>query len=215
MNPRHQRDHNPDHDLDRVLDALRTVAPPEGMQQRLHETMRSHEATSALTPRTNRERFRVWKIGRFAPPALFASSLAAAVVLGVLLFGVHGLVSHPPAPAVSVRTDEQRSVRTEARLATLTTSAPLGSTRGVHRSKVRQEHNQRAFAHQRLALSYPAPEAPLTKQEKLLQGIARTGGEQEFAMLNPEMRASKADKDRADFRRFLELNETAKNNEIN
>ena len=50
---------------------------------------------------------------------------------------------------------------------------------------------------------FPAPEAPLTEQEKLLLHIARHPGPDEFALLNPEARDEVAQASRADFNQFF------------
>jgi len=54
------------------------------------------------------------------------------------------------------------------------------------------------------AASRPAPEAPLTLEEKLLLRIAHKHDPQQFAMLNPEMRAKQEADDQAEFQQFVE-----------
>ena len=51
--------------------------------------------------------------------------------------------------------------------------------------------------------SFPAPEAPLTEQEKVLLHIARHPRPSDFALLNPEARDQIAQVSRADFNQFF------------
>lgn len=66
------------------------------------------------------------------------------------------------------------------------------------------------------APSHPAPEAPLTNEEKLLLRAVHTGDPQLMAMLNPEMRARKEAESEAEFRKFVEQsgNEDHKSDQI-
>jgi len=52
------------------------------------------------------------------------------------------------------------------------------------------------------APSHPAPEAPLTEQEKLLIRVVHLGDPQIMAMLNPELRAMQEAESEAEFQEF-------------
>jgi hypothetical protein len=52
--------------------------------------------------------------------------------------------------------------------------------------------------------SYPAPEEPLTKEEKLLLRAVHTGDPQVMAMLDPEIRAREEAEREAEFQKFIE-----------
>jgi hypothetical protein len=54
------------------------------------------------------------------------------------------------------------------------------------------------------APSHPAPEVPLTQEEKLLLRAVRTGDPQVIAMLNPEERARQEAASEAEFQEFVE-----------
>jgi hypothetical protein len=58
--------------------------------------------------------------------------------------------------------------------------------------------------HETRNLNHPAPEAPLSQQEKLLQRIAQSGDPHALTMLNPEIRARQDAEDEAEFRKFVE-----------
>jgi hypothetical protein len=51
--------------------------------------------------------------------------------------------------------------------------------------------------------SFPAPEPPLTEEEKLLRRIVSKGNQQDIAMLNPQIRAEDQDRNEAEFERYL------------
>jgi hypothetical protein len=54
------------------------------------------------------------------------------------------------------------------------------------------------------APSHPAPEAPLTQEEKLLLRVVHTGDPQLMAMLDPEERAKQEAASEAEFQKFVE-----------
>jgi hypothetical protein len=54
------------------------------------------------------------------------------------------------------------------------------------------------------AASHPAPQAPLTQEEKLLLRIVHAGDPQQMAMLNPEIRARQEAENEAEFQEFVE-----------
>jgi len=54
------------------------------------------------------------------------------------------------------------------------------------------------------APSHPAPEAPLTSEEKLLLRVVHTGDPQLMAMLDPEERAKQEAASEAEFQKFVE-----------
>jgi hypothetical protein len=54
------------------------------------------------------------------------------------------------------------------------------------------------------AASHPAPEEPLTQEEKLLLRLAHKGEPQVMAMLNPEIRQQKEEQSEAEFHQWIE-----------
>jgi hypothetical protein len=63
--------------------------------------------------------------------------------------------------------------------------------------------DRRALEEMRAA-SHPAPEEPLTQQERLLLRIVHKGDPEEIAMLNPEVREREAAEGEAEFRKWVE-----------
>jgi hypothetical protein len=54
------------------------------------------------------------------------------------------------------------------------------------------------------AASHPAPEAPLTQEERLLLRIVHRGDPEELAMLNPQIRAQRDAESEAEFLKFVD-----------
>ena len=70
----------------------------------------------------------------------------------------------------------------------------------------------RAKPHSQRLVSFPAPPMPLTKQEKLLQRVARTDNPQVLAMLNPTLRAQQEAKEKEEFEKFAGISNTPDRN---
>lgn len=62
----------------------------------------------------------------------------------------------------------------------------------------------RSSLHEMRAASHPAPEEPLTQEEKLLLRIVKKGDEKEIAMLNPAIREKQEAEEEAEFHKFVE-----------
>jgi len=58
------------------------------------------------------------------------------------------------------------------------------------------------------AVSHPAPEEPLTGEEKLLLRIVQKGDSQQMAMLNPQVREKQEAESEAEFKKFVEQSTT-------
>jgi hypothetical protein len=53
-------------------------------------------------------------------------------------------------------------------------------------------------------MGHPAPQAPLTEQERLLLRMVQTEAPEQIAMLNPEIRAKQEAQSEAKFQEFVE-----------
>ena len=58
------------------------------------------------------------------------------------------------------------------------------------------------------AASHPAPEEPLTREEKLLLRVVQKGDSQQMAMLNPQVREKQEAESEAEFKKFVEQSTT-------
>jgi hypothetical protein len=59
-----------------------------------------------------------------------------------------------------------------------------------------------------MAPSQPAPEIPLTEQERLFLQVVRRGDPEELAMLEPEKRAARSETEKEEVERFFESADT-------
>ncbi|MGA9670359.1 MAG: hypothetical protein WBQ94_14195, partial [Terracidiphilus sp.] len=91
-----------------------------------------------------------------------------------------------------------------------TTRPPSTDSSARMRSTTVRPKARQSGAHEPAALtemhivSYPAPKAPLTQEEKLLLRVVHEGDPQEMAMLNPEIRAKQEAQSDAEFQEFVE-----------
>jgi hypothetical protein len=196
-----------DEPIDRVLAGLRNVEVPTGMEDRIVAAAQSLASTKSASTRLPgkplwllalTDRQRAWRA---------ASAVAvAAIVAAVAVTAIH---RHPATqselhsnPAVL----QARDLRTEEPDARLTPRTPVIPTRS--RLHTQSAHlvaaDSMAYPHRRRSLSQPAPEAPLTQQEKLLRRIAQSGNPHELAMLNSEVRTRREAQEDAEFQEFVE-----------
>jgi hypothetical protein len=199
-----------DEAIDSVLAGLRNAEVPAGMEHRILAAARrraSTQSASAWRPAkplwlltlTNRQ------LARRAASAVAVAGIFAIVTVAVTAIHRHPatqskLHSNPivlPAPA-NLGTDEPdahvtpRTPITQTRSKLYMPSAHLIAADVVSHSGKRR------------SLSKPAPEAPLTQQEKLLLRIAQSGNPHELAMLNSEIRTRREAQDDAEFQEFVE-----------
>jgi hypothetical protein len=80
---------------------------------------------------------------------------------------------------------------------------PATAKQPEHKNKPVSAIDQVALQEMR-APSHPAPEEPLTQEEKLLLRVVHRGDSREMAILNPEVRAKNEAEDEAEFRQFVE-----------
>ena len=185
--------------IQQVLAGLRDCQASAGMERRIVEAVR--DRASARTAAS-------W--GGLRPLAHWCAMwpFAGGVVLVVILVSLPALVVHrtrlhvhatrvasQPAAASAKGAEEDRTKP----------PAPIARSRGntVTRKRVHTSASDLAILRDIRAPSHPAPEAPLTEEEKILLRVAHTGDAEEFAMLNPEMRARQDAQMEADFERFV------------
>jgi hypothetical protein len=185
--------HQPDDLLDRALASYTPRTPPLGLEQRLLARM---AAGGAHQPRLH-------------PALWWACSAAAIVVLSLAITAIH-LHRQTPAqsklhtvPASSPATAGAESDAQDAHVPPLASVAPTGARTRARRTRLIDPADSVSFQEMRAA-SHPAPEAPLTEEERLLLRIVHTQEPQQLAMLNPEIRAKKDAESEAEFQDFVE-----------
>ncbi len=193
--------------LDRALDgalASYTAATPRiGLETRLLARLESDVGL----PRRS----------LFQLPWILAGATVIASVAGLLIL-VHR--THVPAattvtaqapqmPAPEQRASVQKGLKESAR-------SDAGVKTPVHRVRFTAEEKQlvhgdqpvsaidRRAREEMLAASHPAPEEPLTQEERLLLRIVHKGDPQQIAMLNTKVRERQAAEGEAEFHKWVE-----------
>jgi len=166
--------------LDRLLTSLGSVKVDADFEQRILRRVEAHQAPTQAqrSPRLP------WTFG-------LASAIAAALIGAAILLH-SGRRSGPPPMTARVESRVPQTASQAIRVP--------GRTRIVARQKAAQLPPDRGAT---MLVSFPAPEAPLTEQERLLLRIAHTGDPVEFAALNPERRASVEAADEAEYLKFF------------
>jgi hypothetical protein len=129
-------------------------------------------------------------------PWLAGGLAMAAVVLVAILSQRHVVsVSVAPRPTMA-QTAVPQPIRTVQ-------PAPTPAPKPTAARNIAPQRAASPVPHTQELASFPAPEAPLTEQEKLLLNIAQHPGPDELALLNPEKRDEIAQMSATDFNLFF------------
>jgi hypothetical protein len=202
---------NADEGIERVLAALREAEAPEGMEQRILQSMQKRASARRgwnplimfiIRMPSLRIRRQSWAI---AVTAVAIVSLAACFTV----FQGHRMEhdfadskkqiapANPPAPKVQVETARAVLPQHESSTARLRGGTNSRRAEPVRRSEsvaYRDIHSE----------NHPAPEAPLTEEEKLLLRMVHRRGPEEVAALSPARRSAWYSEEKAEFQRFFE-----------
>jgi hypothetical protein len=174
--------------IERALSGLRQVEAPAGLEDRVLRAV--HDKMEIAKEPVDSRRWPAW-----ASWAGFG--LAAATALLMVAIALH---RHDGSRS------ERQAVSAPAKRLPDTTAAanpPRNEfDRAVSVRPEKQVHQAVREAHPRQLASFPAPELPLTDEEKILQRIARSGDQQQLAVLNPELRAKDEAASEAEFKQF-------------
>jgi hypothetical protein len=184
---------NPEEAIDRVMTGLRGAEASPGLERRILAAVEARaSARQVATPRW------AWRVA-------LAGMVAACLFLAITAIHRHGQTTTQA---------QQHVLPAEAaegiQEASLLPRAPVASTRTTVRNAVHARNVQPISAADAMLLremrapSHPAPEAPLTKEEKLLLRAVHTGDPQVTAMLDPEVRARQDAESDAEFQKFVE-----------
>lgn len=177
--------------ISQVLEGLRDVETPIGMERRILDAMQDRALVKS-------ERTPVWGWSTAlacAMVALFAVTMAYRAVRIPVQTNTHP-VSSGVAPKVALETSAK-------------SDPPVLAVQGVRlktnakRVKVVRDSKSAELREMHTA-SFPAPPMPLTEQEKLLLRVVHRGAPEEIAMLNNETRAKKNADGQAEFQSFFE-----------
>jgi hypothetical protein len=192
-----------DKTLDGALASYTPATPRIGLEMRLQARL---EAEVELPRRS-----------LFQLPWVLAGAAVIASVAGLQIL-VHrspapvaapGMAQAPHVPAPEQRTPRPEGLKDAAHsVAGVETPAyrarlAAEAKRPVHGDQPVSAIDRRALEEMRAA-SHPAPEEPLTQQERLLLRIAHKGDPVEMAMLNPVVRERQAAEGAAEFHKWVE-----------
>jgi hypothetical protein len=190
---------NSEETIGKVLAGLRDTEAPQGMERRILAAIEERAShPSAATPRW------AWSVA-------MAGVVAACLLLAVSAIHRH---EHPSTqaqqPAVFANSLSTNGSAAGTQQASLLPHEPIAPTRTPARTAVPAQKALPISAGDALLLremrapSHPAPEAPLTNEEKMLLRAIHLGDPQVMAMLNPEERARQEAMSEAEFQNFVE-----------
>jgi hypothetical protein len=207
-----------DEAVDRVLAALRDAAPPEGMETRLHQ--RLTQAAALPQPAAARLPAVVscWKAifagstlaGAWARGALTGAAVALLTVAAVLLLqrSSRPNLAHPQTAANYSAAPHAIAPTTPA--SSSPQVAPTAQPRGLPclsphllRADTPATVSSESYRPASFAPSRPAPELPLTAQERELARLAQTADPRLLAALAPETQARLDAQETDNFNKFF------------
>jgi hypothetical protein len=184
---------NSEEAIETVLEGLRNCAPPVGLEQRALAAARAAAAGGAM-PRLGWPAW-AWGVG-------LAGSVAGIVAICIAISPEVWREPHPAQPklgsslATSPSSADSRVQEADERSDAQFAGRSVRPVRLVGASYSARLRNTRATSH-------PAPEEPLTEQEKLLLRVVRTGNPHGIAMLDPDLRARQMVEQETEFEKFV------------
>jgi hypothetical protein len=196
-----------DEDIDRLLNALRDTEPPDGMQHRILQHTRHHtpQRHSWRTRLTLRLKARPWAI------ALSCAAILASTIYWTALLPhptPHELAKESGAPSSATASSSPKVGNRDSDPPSIT--PPRKNKKPTTPNLTNQHPNS---LDQLAAQNHPAPELPLTDQEKLLLRLAHRYDPVEIVALNHPPMASHDAEDKEEVKRFFEPPTTEMTNE--
>ena len=184
---------NPDHNIDRVLDALRNAAPPAGMEGRILNTLEIEARKPTVSVRSSRK---VW----MTTAACCCAALVVVVLVGAFSMQRHraSVVSTLPIPPALPSHPSVANVPKMVEAAPPPRPHPVTVQRSAQPRRIEVTHSEDAL------ISHPAPPIPLTEQERILLHYARNGNTGDLAQISNDRKAAKEDQDKQEFQAFFE-----------
>jgi hypothetical protein len=184
-----------EHDIERVLEGLGRVEPPQGLEERVLRAM-------AARPATGQRWFALaW--------ATAATLVVTAAVMAVSKLRESALAVEQQTMAQAGAVDSiaptyhssPAQVSPAFRMNVATVLTPASSARSTHRAIPEHERLDTESLGEKGAeeAGFPAPPAPLTDQERLLLRLARRPNEATIAMFDPAIREERAAAEKEEF----------------
>jgi hypothetical protein len=200
--------------IDKVLAGLRDCEAPPGFERRILEALEDRESAKSASRGRGRNPLGLLTPARWAATqpwawrVVLAGILAVSVAITAIRPSRHVSTQSKvhAVPAGSFSQEVPGGVAQNANLRPNNPIAPI-----THVGNKKPARNARLIAstdsvslREMRAASHPAPQAPLTQEEKLLLRIVHAGDPQQMAMLNPEIRARQEAENEAEFQEFVE-----------
>ena len=183
--------------LDRALASYTPSAPHDGFHERLQARL---TAESGPPCRTSFPMPWVW-----ATPVIVAAALALVAILHFRPIPIP--LNRQPNPAGSTARANTDGNTDAVSVRPHQSGPPFQAKQAAH-GKHPVKATELAGLRQMRAASHPAPEEPLTGEEKLLLRIVQKGDSQQMAMLNPQVREKQEAESEAEFKKFVEQSTT-------
>jgi hypothetical protein len=193
---------NHDDAIDKTLAALKTAAPPEGMDARILQRLQQQPAAAAPF------RWRDLLTGSALATAWWRGALSGAatamLLVGTLLLAQHTLRTKQPVVS-QVATARNLALA----VVPVTASAPNSPARAtpcptlLRVTRAVPVYRADTLPSASFAPSHPAPVLPLTAEERALVRLAQTADPKLLAALEPETQAKLAAQESEDFNKFF------------
>jgi hypothetical protein len=195
--------------IEKVLAALRTAAPPEGMQARIAQCMSERVAQPNAGAASQSVLRRLSLNSPFA--AWWSGALTGAVVAILAVFTVLFVEHHSARNLLPQAATTQLAAPAPIPVNLPTSHPPQANpcphSIGSHAYLPVASHaNQRLVAESRSAHTpppHPAPTSSLSPQERELVRLARLGVPQEFTSASPDALARLQEQEAAEFNKFF------------
>ncbi len=188
--------------IDQTLAGLRDTQPPAGMEDRVLHAIQDRASSPSVWRwwRPLEMRAQSWSWGA-------AAAGIAAVFLSLAVLSAHRRdhntveSSRQPVPVKAQPPAVQTAVAEPAPHAMPVKR--IAVRKGTQKTQSLSEEDAIALSEMR-APSHPAPEMPLTQQERLMLRIVHGGDPVELAELDPQVRAAQYAQQKAEFKDFFE-----------
>ena len=190
-----------DRELDQALASYTLATPRSGFEERLKVRLEAEGG------------HRRWALPAW--PWAWAGAAAVAAVAGILVLAPHPHVSNaPPGLAEVPHSVSPEKHNSDPKGPVDSAGSYAGVKPPTHRTRVAGNAKEPVHgevsaidevSYQEMrAASHPAPEEPLTQQERLLLRFVHRGDPQVMAMLNPEVREKQEAQNEAEFHQWVE-----------
>jgi hypothetical protein len=198
-----------DEAIDKVLAALREAIPPEGMETRITQRLADHQTAAPAIAFHRRD----WFAGSTSTGAWWRGAIAGAAAATLAICAVL-LVQHRSrtTPGTVQTAVGNNTARPFSMSPHATPTSQSRATPCPHTTVFRVDTNLPVKPQEDLSVetyaestapSRPAPELPMTPQERSLARLVRTAPPGELATLSPETQARLEEEHAADFAKFF------------